>query len=28
VQELYKPITQQRGYFISGKFDQYQRNIP
>ncbi|MEH2174346.1 AAA family ATPase [Nostoc sp.] len=28
VQEIYKPITQQRGYFISGKFDQYQRNIP
>ncbi|NEQ64992.1 MAG: AAA family ATPase [Symploca sp. SIO2D2] len=28
VQELYKPITQARGYFISGKFDQFQRNIP
>ena len=28
VQELYKPITQQAGYFISGKFDQFQRNIP
>ena len=28
VQELYKPITQTKGYFISGKFDQYQRNIP
>ena len=28
MQELYKPITQQRGYFISGKFDQCQRNIP
>ncbi|SKB11133.1 putative Mitogen-activated protein kinase kinase [Planktothrix sp. PCC 11201] len=28
IQELYKPITQKRGYFISGKFDQYQRNIP
>ncbi|MEW6498584.1 MAG: serine/threonine-protein kinase PknK, partial [Cyanobacteriota bacterium] len=28
VQELYKPITQKRGYFISGKFDQLQRNIP
>ncbi|MBE9224892.1 AAA family ATPase [Phormidium sp. LEGE 05292] len=28
VQELYKPITQRRGYFISGKFDQFQRNIP
>ncbi|MBP0018015.1 MAG: AAA family ATPase [Cyanobacteria bacterium SBLK] len=28
VQELYKPITAHRGYFISGKFDQFQRNIP
>ncbi len=28
VQEIYKPITPKRGYFISGKFDQYQRNIP
>ncbi len=28
VQEIYKPITKSRGYFISGKFDQYQRNIP
>ncbi|WP_346341643.1 serine/threonine-protein kinase PknK [[Phormidium] sp. ETS-05] len=28
VQEVHKPITQARGYFISGKFDQYQRNIP
>jgi len=28
VQEIYKPITRQRGYFISGKFAQYQRNIP
>lgn len=28
VQVLYKPITKQNGYFISGKFDQYQRNIP
>ncbi len=28
VQEIYKPITQQRGYFIAGKFDQLQRNIP
>lgn len=28
VQEIYKPLTQKRGYFISGKFDQYQRNIP
>ncbi|MEH1868925.1 MAG: AAA family ATPase [Nostoc sp.] len=28
VQELYKPVTQKRGYFISGKFDQFGRNIP
>jgi predicted ATPase/serine phosphatase RsbU (regulator of sigma subunit)/tRNA A-37 threonylcarbamoyl transferase component Bud32 len=28
VQEIYKPITRSRGYFISGKFDQFQRNIP
>ena len=28
VQELYRPITAKRGYFISGKFDQFQRNIP
>lgn len=28
VQELYKPLTRNRGHFISGKFDQYQRNIP
>jgi predicted ATPase len=28
VQEIYKPITQRRGYFISGKFDQFQHNIP
>ncbi len=28
VQEIYKPITRRRGYFISGKFDQFQRNIP
>lgn len=28
VQEIHKPITQKRGYFITGKFDQFQRNIP
>ncbi|MBE9126992.1 MULTISPECIES: ATP-binding sensor histidine kinase [unclassified Coleofasciculus] len=28
VQEVHKPITEKRGYFISGKFDQFQRNIP
>src|SRR5919202_1030372 len=28
VQEIYKPITERRGYYTSGKFDQFQRNIP
>jgi serine/threonine protein kinase len=28
VQEIYKPITRKKGYFIAGKFDQFQRNIP
>jgi predicted ATPase/signal transduction histidine kinase/tRNA A-37 threonylcarbamoyl transferase component Bud32 len=28
VQEIYKPVTKKRGYFISGKFDQFGRNIP
>ncbi|HEY5866551.1 MAG TPA: AAA family ATPase, partial [Candidatus Tectomicrobia bacterium] len=28
VQELYKPITQQRGFFIRGKFDQLHRDMP
>ncbi|HEY9651053.1 MAG TPA: serine/threonine-protein kinase PknK, partial [Coleofasciculaceae cyanobacterium] len=28
VNEIHKPIIATRGYFISGKFDQFQRNIP
>ncbi len=28
VQELYKPLTGHRGFFISGKFDQLQKNVP
>ncbi|MDD1743599.1 MAG: AAA family ATPase, partial [Methanomassiliicoccales archaeon] len=28
IQELQKPIVRHRGYFASGKFDVYQRNIP
>jgi len=28
VKEIYKPITEKKGYFISGKFEQMQRNIP
>ncbi|MEM9009211.1 MAG: serine/threonine-protein kinase PknK [Cyanobacteria bacterium P01_F01_bin.86] len=26
--EVHKPIVRQRGYFIKGKFDQFNRNIP
>ncbi len=28
VHEIHKPVTRQRGFFISGKFDQFQRDIP
>jgi predicted ATPase/GAF domain-containing protein len=28
VNEVHKPIARQRGYFIKGKFDQFNRNIP
>jgi predicted ATPase/signal transduction histidine kinase/tRNA A-37 threonylcarbamoyl transferase component Bud32 len=28
VQEIYQPITRRRGYFVSGKFDQLQQNVP
>ncbi|HSR38022.1 MAG TPA: serine/threonine-protein kinase PknK, partial [Phnomibacter sp.] len=28
VREVHKPITQDRGYFIEGKFDQFQRAVP
>ncbi|NJL39579.1 MAG: AAA family ATPase, partial [Leptolyngbyaceae cyanobacterium SM1_4_3] len=28
VQEVYKPLTKTHGYFISGKFDQFQRDVP
>lgn len=28
VAEIHKPNTRLRGYFTSGKFDQFQRNIP
>ncbi|MFH0974202.1 MAG: AAA family ATPase [Spirochaetota bacterium] len=28
VQELYKPVTRERGTFVRGKFDQYKLNIP
>ncbi|MBE9232805.1 AAA family ATPase, partial [Cuspidothrix issatschenkoi LEGE 03284] len=28
VNEVHKPIIREKGYFISGKYDQFQRNIP
>jgi predicted ATPase/signal transduction histidine kinase/tRNA A-37 threonylcarbamoyl transferase component Bud32 len=28
VNEVHKPIVKKRGYFIKGKFDQFQREIP
>ena len=28
VNEVYKPIARQQGYFVSGKFDQFKRDIP
>ncbi|WP_036482041.1 PAS domain S-box protein [Myxosarcina sp. GI1] len=28
INEVYKPITRHKGYFIKGKFDQFNRNIP
>jgi predicted ATPase len=28
VNEVHKPIVRQRAYFIKGKFDQFQRNLP
>jgi len=28
VNEIHKPIVEKRGYFISGKFDQFKRDIP
>ncbi|MGD1700291.1 ATP-binding protein [Dapis sp. BLCC M229] len=28
VNEVHKPIVRQRGYFIKGKFDQFNRSVP
>jgi predicted ATPase/tRNA A-37 threonylcarbamoyl transferase component Bud32 len=28
ISELYKPITERRAFFVDGKFDQYQHNVP
>ncbi len=28
IQELQRPLVENKGYFTAGKFDQYQKNIP
>lgn len=28
INEVHKPIVEKNGYFLEGKFDQFQRNIP
>ncbi|KYG06246.1 hypothetical protein BE21_35950 [Sorangium cellulosum] len=28
VHEIQKPVARHRGYFVTGKFDQFQRNLP
>ncbi|GJD16423.1 multi-sensor signal transduction multi-kinase [Rivularia sp. IAM M-261] len=28
INEIHRPIVQKKGYFIKGKYDQFQRNIP
>lgn len=28
VREIYRPVTEARGFFVSGKYDQLQRNVP
>ena len=28
IHEIHKPITREHGYFIKGKFDQFNRNLP
>jgi len=28
IEEIHRPIVERRGYFVSGKFDQYQRQTP
>jgi len=28
IQQLYRPIVRQKGYFVSGKFDQVARGVP
>ncbi len=28
IREIHKPLVRERGYFIGGKFDQFQRQVP
>jgi predicted ATPase/signal transduction histidine kinase len=28
IHEVHKSLVRERGYFVAGKFDQYQRNVP
>jgi len=28
IHEIHQPMTQEKGYFIAGKFDQFKKNIP
>jgi len=28
IKEIYKPVTERKGHFVTGKFDQLKRNIP
>lgn len=28
IKEVYKPLTKEKGYFVSGKFDQYNKGTP
>lgn len=28
VNEIYKPITRQKSHFVTGKFDQFNQNLP
>jgi predicted ATPase/serine phosphatase RsbU (regulator of sigma subunit)/tRNA A-37 threonylcarbamoyl transferase component Bud32 len=28
INEVYKPITAKRGYFITGKYEQFRKNVP
>ncbi|MEW6056351.1 MAG: AAA family ATPase [Bdellovibrionota bacterium] len=28
IQEIHRPITRQKGYFVSGKYDQFRKDMP